>query len=284
MKAAVAIVERALALGINVIDTAPVCGTEQIVALALKGKRDDIVLSSKSLLPKDLSRLPPSSIGNAVYRYGSKLLGRLINANELRRNVENSLRRLGTDYLDIFHLHAVTTDQYPHIVAELLPTLGRLREEGKVRFLGLTETLTDKNHQMLVTATDDDCWDVMMVGFNFAQTSARDRVLPSARKRHVGIMIMGAANAAAAGQDSPALHPQPDPFLCPDARIENASSGANREGSSFPTAYRYCRNESGVHVVLMGTGSREHLTTNVRAINERPLDPDTHARLEPGAR
>ena len=101
VKAAVSIVEHAIALGINVIDTAPVYDTEEIVAAALKGKRDEIVLSSKSLLPKDLSRLSPSSIGNRFYRYGSNLLTRLISGNELRRNIESSLCRLETDYLDI---------------------------------------------------------------------------------------------------------------------------------------------------------------------------------------
>ncbi len=283
VKAAVSIVEHAIALGINVIDTAPVYDTEEIVAAALKGKRDEIVLSSKSLLPKDLSRLSPSSIGNRFYRYGSNLLTRLISGNELRRNIESSLCRLETDYLDICHLHAVTKSQYFHVVSELLPTLERLREEGKIRFLGITETLADTDHRMLVKAMEDDCWDVMMMCFNFDETSGRHFVLPEARKRNVGIMIMSAAKPAVAGQPHRKLRSRIRSFSG-SARIKNLSSRANSENSPFATAYRYCLDEPGVHVVLMGTGNREHLAANVRAINEGPLDPETRTRLEHGAR
>lgn len=283
VKAAVSIVEHAIALGINVIDTAPVYDTEEIVAAALKGKRDEIVLSSKSLLPKDLSRLSPSSIGNRFYRYGSNLLTRLISGNELRRNIESSLCRLETDYLDICHLQAVTKSQYFHVVSELLPTLERLREEGKIRFLGITETLADTDHRMLVKAMEDDCWDVMMMCFNFDETSGRHFVLPEARKRNVGIMIMSAAKPAVAGQPHRKLRSRIRSFSG-SARIKNLSSRANSENSPFATAYRYCLDEPGVHVVLMGTGNREHLAANVRAINEGPLDPETRTRLEHGAR
>jgi L-galactose dehydrogenase len=301
VKAAVSIVEHAIALGINVIDTAPVYDTEEIVAAALKGKRDEIVLSSKSLLPKTLSRLSPSSIGNRFYRYGSNLLTRLISGNELRRNIESSLCRLETDYLDICHLHAVTKSQYFHVVSELchlhavtksqyfhvvselLPTLERLREEGKIRFLGITETLADTDHRMLVKAMEDDCWDVMMMCFNFDETSGRHFVLPEARKRNVGIMIMSAAKPAVAGQPHRKLRSRIRSFSG-SARIKNLSSRANSENSPFATAYRYCLDEPGVHVVLMGTGNREHLAANVRAINEGPLDPETRTRLEHGAR
>lgn len=266
VKAAVSIVEHAIALGINVIDTAPVYDTEEIVAAALKGKRDEIVLSSKSLLPKDLSRLSPSSIGNRFYRYGSNLLTRLISGNELRRNIESSLCRLETDYLDICHLQAVTKSQYFHVVSELLPTLERLREEGKIRFLGITETLADTDHRMLVKAMEDDCWDVMMMCFNFDETSGRHFVLPEARKRNVGIMIMSAAKPAVAGQPNRKLRSRSRSFSG-SARIKNLSSRANSENSPFATAYRYCLDEPGVHVVLMGTGNREHLAANVRAVN-----------------
>jgi len=283
VKAAVSIVEHAIALGINVIDTAPVYDTEEIVAAALKGKRDEIVLSSKSLLPKDLSRLSPSSIGNRFYRYGSNLLTRLISGNELRRNIESSLCRLETDYLDICHLHAVTKSQYFHVVSELLPTLERLREEGKIRFLGITGTLADTDHRMLVKAMEDDCWDVMMMCFNFDETSGRHFVLPEARKRNVGIMIMSAAKPAVAGQPHRKLRSRIRSFSG-SARIKNLSSRANSENFPFATAYRYCLDEPGVHVVLTGTGNREHLAANVRAINEGLLDPETRTRLEHGAR
>lgn len=259
------VVRRALELGINFIDTAEAYGTEAIIGRALREvRREEILLSTKKSLSYE---------------------GRLITAAELTRGLDDSLRRLQTDYVDIYHLHGVRADQYDHAVAELVPALLRLREAGKLRFLGITEAFgADTGHQMLARAIHDNYWDVVMVGFNILNQSARERVLAEARRRETGVLCMFAVRDALSrpeklretiGEliqqrliDPTALDPQ-DPlgFVLTAAR-------------SLPdAAYRFCRAEPGIHVVLSGTGKIEHLEANVASILQPPLPEELRARL-----
>jgi len=113
-----ALVHHALELGINFIDTAEAYGTEAIIGTALSSvQRENIVLSTKKSISID---------------------GRLITVAELTRGLDASLTQLRTDYIDIYHLHGVRPDQYDAAVAELMPVLVRLRQAGKIRFLGIT--------------------------------------------------------------------------------------------------------------------------------------------------
>ena len=87
---------------------------QRVVGEALHGRRDRVVLSTK-----------------ASPGWGDDLA----TATALRESLEESLRRLGTDYVDVFHLHGVLPSQYDHCLAELLPELERQRDAGKIRFL-----------------------------------------------------------------------------------------------------------------------------------------------------
>jgi L-galactose dehydrogenase len=259
------LVRRALALGVTFIDTAEAYGTEAIVGRGLReARRESVVLSTKKTISYD---------------------GRLISAAELARGLDASLARLQTDYVDVYHLHGVRAEQYDHAVAELLPALLRLREAGKVRFLGITEAFgADTAHQMLARAVHDDYWDVMMVGFNILNQSARERVLAETRRRGTGVLCMFAVRDALSrpeklretigeliGQgliDPAAVEPQ-DPL----GFVLSAAS-------SLPdAAYRFCRAEPGIHVVLSGTGNTKHLEANIASVLQPPLPDEVRARL-----
>jgi aryl-alcohol dehydrogenase-like predicted oxidoreductase len=261
----VAIVRRALEQGVNFVDTAEAYGTEALVGAGLRGAaRHDVVLSTKKSL-----------------RAGE----RLINAAELAAGLEASLARLQTDYVDVYHLHGVRADQYDHAVGELVPALLKLREQGKIRFLGITEAFgSDTGHEMLARAVGDDCWDVMMVGFNLLNQSARERVLAATRRRDIGVLCMFAVRDALSRPeklretigtlvqqglvDADGLDPQ-DPL----AFVREAA------GSLPDAAYRFCRAEPGIHVVLSGTGNLEHLEQNIASILRPPLPADLRQRL-----
>ena len=170
------VVAAALDLGINFIDTARVYGTEAVVGKAIRGRRDRVVLSTKAL--------PFGASGP-------------LDAAALRASLEGSLERLGTDYVDIFHLHGVLTDQYAHCVDVLLPELIRARDAGKIRFIGITERFgNDTNHTMLARALPDDHFDVIMVGHNLINPSARRSVFPTTISNDVGTLIMFAVRRA----------------------------------------------------------------------------------------
>src|SRR5439155_8500639 len=85
----------------------------------------------------------------------------------------------------------VGSDEYDYCVKELVPELERLRDEGAIRFVAISERFVmDPGHAMLQRAVLDDCRDVMMVGFNLLNQSARERVLVAAHAQSIGIEVM----------------------------------------------------------------------------------------------
>jgi aryl-alcohol dehydrogenase-like predicted oxidoreductase len=262
----IAVVQRALDLGINFIDTAEGYGTEEIVGQAIRGRdRAGIVLSSKKGIPRDH---PPA-------------------AADLRAGLELSLRRLGTDYLDVYHLHGLKRDQYDHAVTELVPEMGRLKSQGKIRAIGVTEAFnSDRGHEMLMRAAGDDCWDVMMVGFNILNQSARCRVFVDAQRKDIGVLCMFAVRAALS---QPARLREVVKELVDSGQLDQREFDLGdplgflaRDGvaaSVVEAAYRFCRDEPGIHVVLSGTGSVAHLEQNIEAMRRPPLAADVHHRL-----
>jgi len=116
----VRIIHRALDAGINIVDTADVYSagvSEEIVGKALHGRRDDVVLATKFFMP--MSKEDPNMRG------GSR--------RWIIRAVEDSLRRLGTDHIDLYQVHRPSPDTD---VAETLGALSELVHQGKVRNIG----------------------------------------------------------------------------------------------------------------------------------------------------
>lgn len=261
------VVRAALDLGINFIDTAEAYGTEAVVGRALAGApRDQVVLSTKA---------------------GVRWKDRKCTAHELKERVEACLGRLQTDYIDVFHLHGVSLDDYPYAVEELVPALRELQAEGKIRFPGITEAFApDPSHRMLSRALQEDYWDVVMVGFNLINPSARERVLNQTREKNVGTLCMFAVRRALSQPD--ALRElmsdlsskglvDPDAFEAADPLGFLLEEGGME---SLPdAAYRFCRWEPGVDVVLSGTSREEHLRENAASLGRPSLSSPVLERL-----
>jgi aryl-alcohol dehydrogenase-like predicted oxidoreductase len=263
---AAGVVRRALELGVTFIDTARNYGTEEAVGQGVRGRRDEVFLSTKS------------SAGRGE---------RMFTAAELTESLEGSLRRLGADRVDVFHLHGVTPGQYDYCAEVLVPEMRRQQAAGKIRFLGVTEQFGgDTGHRMLSRALPDDLFDVVMTGFNLLNPSARTRVFPQTQAHDVGTLIMfavrrtlsqpAALREAVAGLiergevDAGAVDAaDPLGFLCERADV----------GSLTEAAYRFCRHEPGADVILTGTGNVQHLEANLAAIQGPPLAPDITERL-----
>jgi aryl-alcohol dehydrogenase-like predicted oxidoreductase len=262
----VEVVRAAVAHGVTFFDTAEAYGTEEILGKGLqRERREDLVISTKM-----------SSWGEDD-----------VQASRVRSALEASLRRLGTDYVDVYHIHGLSASRYDHAIGELVPEMLKLRDEGKLRFVGVTEAFnSDPGHEMLQRAVGDDCWDVVMVGFNILNQSARDRVFAGTRQKNIGVLIMFAvrralrdpANLAEALADL-AERGLIDPGIASsDAALDFLvhDGGAT---SLQDAAYRFCRYEPGVHVVLSGTGNSSHLDSNVASLRRPPLPEADVARL-----
>jgi L-galactose dehydrogenase len=263
----IAVVRRALELGANLIDTAEAYGTEPIVGQALQGvSRDSYVLSTKK---------------------SPRAKESLISGDELIAGVDASLQRLGVEYLDIFHMHGVKVHEYEHVRSEHIPALLKLRDQGKIRWIGITESFSeDPTHQGLLTALQDDVWDVMMIGFNLLNQSARELLLPHTQAKQIGTLCMFAVRRALTEPD--AVKEVVDQLVA-EGKID--LNGYNADApldfltapgvatSLAEAAYRYCRYEPGIDVVLSGTGSIEHLEENARSLQMPPLPPAAVTRV-----
>jgi aryl-alcohol dehydrogenase-like predicted oxidoreductase len=263
---AAAVVRRAMELGVTFIDTARAYGTEEAVGLAIRGRRDEVFLSTKS------------SPGRGQ---------QMFTAAELSESLDGSLRRLGTDHVDVFHLHGIQPGQYDYCAEVLVPEMKRQQEAGKIRFVGATEQFGgDTGHRMLTRALPDDHFDVIMVGFNLLNPSARTRVFPETLKHDVGTLIMFAVRRTLSqpGALQEVVAGLIERGEVDAGKIDSADPlGFLRDradvGSLTEVAYRFCRHEPGADVILTGTGNVEHLEANLAAIQGPPLAPEITGRL-----
>ncbi|MFJ4323133.1 aldo/keto reductase [Streptomyces tricolor] len=125
----IATIRRALDLGIDFLDTAQIYGpltNESLVGEAVKGRRDAYVIATKFNYRMDDA--VPGDMSTVGRQDGS--------AEHVRASVHGSLRRLGTDHIDLYYQHRVDPD-VP--IEETVGALGELVAEGKVRYIGLSE-------------------------------------------------------------------------------------------------------------------------------------------------
>ena len=123
--AAVALIRRALDLGMTFLDTADIYGDSELkVGKAIKGRRNDVVLATKFGFMQQ-------TVGQAQVINGR--------AEYVRLACERSLQRLDVDHVDVYYLHRVD----PKVpIEETVGAMARLVQEGKVRYLGLSEVST----------------------------------------------------------------------------------------------------------------------------------------------
>ena len=160
---------RALELGVTLIDTAEIYGpytNEELLGRALKGRRDQVVLATKFGLV--------SHAGQGTWNLDSS------SAN-IRRAVEGSLTRLGTDHIDLYYQHRVDPNTP---IEDTAGAVGELIAEGKVRAFGLSEAGPDtirRAHAVHpVTAVQSE--------YSLWTRGVEERVLPVLRELTIGLV------------------------------------------------------------------------------------------------
>lgn len=255
-------VAQAIDAGVNLIDTAEMYGTEPAVAAGIarsSRSREELVVATK-----------------VFYRAGD----RLRTPSEIEAAVQARLEALETDYLDVVQVHGLEPQHYEQVRDELLPALERQRDAGAIRWIGVTEGFrVDRGHEMLARAIPDGCWDVVMVGFNLLNQSARERVLEAAMASNIGVMDMFAVRQMLRDMDVASAHLRERAAAgalpaTVDVESEIAMLGRlAREAASLPDlAYRFALAEPGISTVLMGTGNPEHLRDNLASFTRPALD------------
>ncbi len=257
----------AIELGINFIDTAPAYGTEGVVGRALQSvPRDNVVVATKSSVRRN---------------------GEWWSPERMVASLDNSLRLMGTDFIDVFNLHGVEPQHYDYALNTLAPALIEQKQKGKIRHIGLTENpIVDFTNETLKRALEDPVWEVFMVGFHMMHQGARRNVFPLTRQKGVGTLLMFAVRSiftdpprvaremrelVAKGLVDKSLGETDDPL----GFLVHEGGAANM----IEAAYRFARHEPGVDVVLFGTGDAAHLRTNVASLLKPPLPEADREKL-----
>jgi predicted aldo/keto reductase-like oxidoreductase len=174
------VVTRAVERGINYFDTSPDysrTGSEQVIGKALKPHRDKVHIASKFCTAD--GHLPPDTP-----------------VRDIVAAVEGSLQRLQTDYLDVGIIHEVNT-----IERLMAPTFheafDRLREQGKVRFLGVSSH-TPNLEAVMRHAVDSGRFNMLLVAYNFNNWPDLTTIFHDARQRGIGVVGMKTLKGAKA--------------------------------------------------------------------------------------
>ncbi len=259
------VVRAALDAGVNFLDTAENYGTEDIVGQAVKpAERDKLVISTKTMVVESGQRRSPAQVVASLHA---------------------SLKRLRTERVEVFHLHAVSPQHVDYAIEVIAPALLKERDAGRIGHLGITEIAPDDHvHVALPKAIDSGLFDVVMVAFHLLHQNARDTVFPLTRSSGVATLLMFAVRRifSEPGRLEATLAELVQRGQLPSAMVDEQAPLAfltERPGplGIIDAAYRYARHEPGVDVVLFGTGNIGHLQTNIQSILADPLPPEIRA-------
>jgi aryl-alcohol dehydrogenase-like predicted oxidoreductase len=241
--------------GINLIDTSIDYGrSEELIGRCIGSRRDEYVLASKCGCPLDQ---PPDAPPPLPHDYS---------AANVRAGVEQSLRRLRTDHLDLVQVHMSPTREQMQADGTV-EEMKRLRDEGKVRFLGMSGILPN-----LPDHIEMGVFDVFQIPYSALQ---REHELLIARAAQVGAGVIvrgGAARGAAASNKQ--WTARPIGLGADVARqrwdasgIEDLLDGMSR----MEFILRFTLSHPGLSSTIVGTSRLDHLRRNLEIAAKGPL-------------
>src|SRR5262245_54057123 len=285
-------IARAIELGINYIDTAPSYGageSERNLGRVLGKLKPDIVLGTKVRLPPGLGR---ADLGAAI-----------------AASMDESLRRLGRDHVDLFQLHNSITAAgggatlAPEVVLDdVRAAFERLRQQGKTRFIGITANgETAALHQVI----DARAFDTAQVVYNMLNPTAGGappagmpgqdygRLMEHTQAADMGVIgIRALAGGALSGSEErhpvgiPAVDPiGSGPSYAADAaraRQFEALVGEGHADSLIALALRFVIASPLMTTMLVGTSTLDELETAARAVAAGPLSAEALQRVAEG--
>ena len=168
-------IHAALDAGVNLIDTAPCYGfghSEEIVGRAIRDRRSQAVVATKCGLWWRDDR------GSAFYERDGRTVRRCLRPDTIREEIEDSLRRLGTDRIDLYQTHwpAIEPDKTP--ICDTMACLMQLKTAGKIRAIGVSNVSLDELQENL------HCGDLVSNQFRYSILSraAETEILPFCQK------------------------------------------------------------------------------------------------------
>jgi L-galactose dehydrogenase len=248
---AIRTVRTALDCGINFIDVSPFYGytkAEEVLGKALKGiPRDRYYLATK------------------VGRYGDAEFD--FSAKRSAESVEESLRRLGVDYVDIIQSHDNEYGDLNQVVRETIPALRQIQKQGKARLVGVTGYPL-KVFRTILSSADVDT----ILSYNHYSLNDTTLVglLPWLGQKDVGIINASpVSQGLLTNHELPAWHPAPEAVRTACA---TAAAYCRSQGTDIARlAMQFSLNNPEIHTTLVGTANPENIEKNAKWIEE-PMD------------
>jgi L-galactose dehydrogenase len=246
-------VRLALDLGINFIDVSPYYGitrAETVLGRALKG------------LPRERYYL-----ATKVGRYGDREFD--FSAKRVVASVDESLARLGIDYIDVIQCHDIEFGSLDQVIEETIPALRGLREKGKVRFIGVTG-LPLKIFKVVLSRTQVDT--ILSYCHYSLNDSSLDSLLPFLSEKRVGVISASPLSMGLlSDRGAPAWHPAPGDI---GSACSLAAAYCSARGEDISKlALQFSTSNPAIATTLVGTASPENIEKNVRWVDE-PVDQE----------
>jgi aryl-alcohol dehydrogenase-like predicted oxidoreductase len=244
--------------GINYIDTSIDYGlSEERIGTALGSRRNEFYLASKC--------------GCAVSQRPGERADHSFTRENVVAGVEQSLRRLRTDHLDVVQFHA-SPSQLALEQEGGLDALLDLQRQGKVRFVGISGTLPNLPEQIRMGV-----FDVFQIPYSALQPEHEQQISDAAAAGG-GTVIRGGVVKGALAPDKPGVGPRGLPEgeprqLWERAQLDDLLDGATR--NEF--VLRYTLSHPDLHTTIVGTANLEHLSANLAAARKGPLPPTVYA-------
>ena len=261
-------VHRALELGVNYVDTAPnYANSEEVMGYALAGVEQPYYLSTK--------------LGGRPEPFNAK------DADGLRYSVDESLRLLGRDHIDILIIHEPDrpaqyewwTD-YDRFHGPVNDVLDDLKRQGIIKYTGLGGTTAYEMPRIIATGR----YDVLLTAFNYSLLwrEAEISVLPEAKKQGMGIIIGSPLQQGALARMYEDEVRSGAPWLSPPRRQQYLKLYELVHDAGMPIAemaLRFVISNPDISTTLMGARSLAEVELNVAAVQRGPLPPNLLARL-----
>ena len=256
---AIRTVHTALDLGINFIDTSPYYGATR----------------SEILLGKALRTVPRDRyvLATKVGRYGMDTFD--FSATRVTHSVDESLQRLGVDHIDLIQCHDIEFGSLDQVVHETLPALRRLREAGKVRWIGMTGLPLKIYRYVLERAEVDTVLSYCHYSLN---DTSLEGLLPTLTAKHLGIINAAPLSMGLlTDRGAPGWHPA-------SAEIRGicaaAAQACRRQGLDIQRlALQFSVSHPAIHTTLVGSASAENMRRNIEWV-ETPIDPQALATVQ----
>jgi aryl-alcohol dehydrogenase-like predicted oxidoreductase len=275
----IAALHRALDLGMNFIDTAAGYGngkSERLIAQVLKARQEKVWVATKT--PPTPGKWPPTPYCVADERYPESYL---------RENVEERLRNLETDCLDVLQLHTWTRAWNKN--PKPFEVLRKLQAEGKIRSIGVSTPEPDQN--AVIDLMRGGWVDTVQVIYNIFEQDPAAELLPAALEHNVGIIVRVVFDEGVlTGKYTPDMTFPDDDFrvryFAGDRleravkRVEKIKAEVAETGMSMPeVALKWVLAHPVVSTIIPGIRNVAQAEANAAASNSAPMSEEMVVRL-----